>query len=301
MVILLGIKWASAFTTNDAATIFDAYNTAFRDGTGYYPGWWTGAEEIEMAEDAYDNLPTAARKTGVANACSQFISHHTSNWNGGSGYNEFNDDISWAVIAMARGYLITGNTSFRDVAKNNWDAMYARAWDTNFFGAGLFWRQSDKQSKNACVEGPATIGACYLYSIYGDTNYLNKAQAIYAFNRRFLFNTNSGAVYDNINTNGALGSFSLTYNQGTFIGAANFLFRITGLPFYYQDAILTAKYTQNSMTTATVLPEYGSGSDLSGFNGIFARWMARFAKDQNLWAAVWPVVDDQRRCRVECS
>ncbi|MFO1513703.1 MAG: glycoside hydrolase family 76 protein [Verrucomicrobiota bacterium] len=287
-IILAGCGAGSAFTTNDAITIFDAYNAAFRDGTGYYPGWWTGAEEIEMAEDAYDNLPTAARQTGVANACNQFVVHHTSNWTSGSGYNEYNDDICWAVIAMARGYLITGNTTFRDVAKNNWDAMYSRAWDTNFLGGGLWWRQSDKQSKNACIEGPATIAACYLYNISGDTSYLNKAQAIYAWNRRVLFNTNSGAVYDNINTNNVIGSFSLTYNQGTFIGAANFLYRATGLPSYYQDAILAAKFTQNSMTSGGILPEYDSASDLSGFNGIFARWLARFAKEQNLWSAYGP-------------
>jgi len=285
----VGCSPAAAFTTNDAVTIYNAFNTAFRDGTGYYPGWWTGAEEVEMAEDAYDNLPIPTRQTDVANACNQFIAHHTSNWYSGGGYNEYNDDICWAVIAMARGYLITGNTTFRDVAKNNWDAMYGRAWDTNYFGGDLWWRQSDKQSKNACIEGPATIAACYLYSIYGDTNYLNKAQAIYAWNRRYLFNTNTGAIYDNIGTNGVIGSFSLTYNQGTFIGAANFLYRITGLPFYYQDAILAARFTQNNMSSGSgILPEYGSNSDLSGFNGIFARWMARFAKDQNLWATFGP-------------
>lgn len=287
-ILLTGGGAAQAFSTNDAVTIFDAYNTAFRDGTGYYPGWWTGAEEIEMAEDAYDNSPTAVRKTGVSNACNQFILHHTSNWLSGSGYNEYNDDIAWAVIAMARGYLITGNTTFRDVAKNNWDGMYNRAWDTNFMGGGLWWRQSDKAGKNACIEGPATIAACYLYSIYGDTNYLNKAQLIYAWERQVLFNTNSGAVSDSIGTNKVFNTWASSYNQGTFIGAANFLYRITGLPFYYQDAILTAKYTQNSMTSGGILPEYGSGSDLSGFNGIFARWMARFAKDQNLWSAYGP-------------
>jgi predicted alpha-1,6-mannanase (GH76 family) len=197
LVVLFAADVASAFTTNDAVTIFDAYNTAFRDGTGYYPGWWTGAEEIEMAEDAYDNSPTAARKTAVANACSQFTSHNGSSWftSTASHYNEYNDDISWAAIAFARGYLITGNTTFRDVAKTNWDGMYNRAWDTNYFGGGLFWRQSDKASKNACVEGPATIAACYLYNIFGDTNYLNKAQAIYAFNRQVLMNTGTGAVF----------------------------------------------------------------------------------------------------------
>ncbi|MGC3956949.1 MAG: glycoside hydrolase family 76 protein [Verrucomicrobiota bacterium] len=163
-----------------------------------------------------------------------------------------------------------------------------RAWDTNYFGGGLWWRQSDRQSKNACIQGPATIAACYLYNISGDTNYLNKAQAIYAWNRKYLFNTNSGAISDNINTNGTVDTVALTYNQGTFIGSANLLYRATGLPYYYQDAILAGKRTQNNMTTAGVLPEWGSNSDLSGFNGIFIRWMGRFAKEQNLWAAFGP-------------
>ncbi|MCX6904161.1 MAG: hypothetical protein NTW03_11940, partial [Verrucomicrobia bacterium] len=252
LVLLCRVLPASAFTTNDAATIFTAYNNAFCV-SGYYPGWWTGAEEVEMAEDAYDNIPASDRRTIVSNACSQFVSHNGNNWLG----NDYNDDISWAVIALARGYLITGSTTFRDIAKSNFDAMYSRGWDTNFMGGGLWWRNSDKQSKNACVEGPGAIGACYLYLIYGD--------------RSYLYNT-----------------WASTYNQGTFIGAASFLYRATGLPFYYQDAILAGKYTQNSMSSAGILPEYGSGSDLSGFNGIFARWMARFARDQNLWPAFGP-------------
>src|ERR1017187_1502887 len=224
-VLLTGALSATAFTTNDAVTIYDSYNAAFRDGTGYYPGWWTGAEEIEMAEDAYDNSPLPARQTIVSNACNGFISNNGSSWT----------------------------------------------------------------YKNAAVNGPAAIGACYLYNIYGDSSYLSKAQAIYAWERRVLLKTNSGSIADGIN----LGSTStsggaLTYNQGTFIGAANYLYRATGLPFYYQDAILVGKYTQNSMTSGGILPQYGSGSDLSGFNGIFARWMARFAKDQNLWSAFGP-------------
>src|SRR5258708_39931175 len=109
LITLCGIISASAFTTNDSVTIFDAYNSAFLVG-GYYPGWRTGAEEIEMAEDAYDHLPTPARQTIVSNACNQFISHHTSNWTSGSGLNNFNADISWAVIAFARRHLLTGST-----------------------------------------------------------------------------------------------------------------------------------------------------------------------------------------------
>ncbi|EEF57646.1 glycoside hydrolase family 76 protein [Pedosphaera parvula] len=289
LIVLCGGISVSAFTMTDADTIFTAYNNAFLVG-GYYAGWWTGAEEIEMAEDAYDNYPSTARQTIVLNACNQFISHHGSSWTvAGGNFNNYNDDISWAVIAFTRGYQITGNTTFRDVAKNNWDAMYARAWDTNFTGGGLWW-STDNMYKNAAVHGPAAIGACLLYNIYGDSSYLTKAQAIYGWERRVLFNPGNGSIADGITySNTFTSGGALTYNQGTFIGAANLLYRATGLPNYYQDAVLAGKYTQNSMTSsAGILPEYSSGTDLSGFNGIFARWMARFAKDQNLWTAFGP-------------
>jgi predicted alpha-1,6-mannanase (GH76 family) len=274
---------AAAFTTNDAATIFNAFNTAFMSG-GAYSGWWTHAELLEMAQDAYDNSPTTARRNIVTSTCNGFLSQNGSNWM----YNEYNDDIAWAVIAFSRAHLITGSANYRNVAQSNFDGMFARGWDTNFFGGGIWWRQSDRQSKNACIQGPAAIAACYLYQITGDVGYLQKAQMIHAWNRAVLFNPSSGSVYDNIGTNGVVDTVALTYNQGTFIGSANFLYRATGLPQYYQDAILAGKRAQNGMTTAGILPEWSSNTDLSGFNGIFARWMARFAKEQNLWSSFGP-------------
>ncbi len=281
--LFIGCSLAPAFTPSDAATAFTAYNNAFLSG-GAYPGWWTGAETIEMAEDAYDNSPTAARQTIVSNACNGFISANGSSWT----YDIYNDDMSWAVIAFARASLITGSTNFRSIAKSNWDAMYARAWDTNYLGGGLWWN-TDNTYKNAAVNGPGAVAALYLYDIYGDSSYLAKAQAIYAWERRVLLNTGTGSIADGITyPNTTTSGGPTTYNQGTFIGAANLLYRATGLPAYYQDAILVGKYTQNSMTTAGILPQYSSASDLSGFNGIFCRWMAHFAKDQNIWPSFGP-------------
>src|SRR5580765_3911231 len=65
--LLMSALKGLAFTASDADTIFSAYNTAYyvnvggsayyriNNGTGTSPGWWTFAEEIEMAEDAYVN------------------------------------------------------------------------------------------------------------------------------------------------------------------------------------------------------------------------------------------------------
>lgn len=285
----------SAFTTSDADTLFNAYNTAFyvtnggnsyyklNTGTGTDAGWWTFAEEIEMAEDAHDSAPSVYRQNVVASLCNGFMAKKGTLWAG----NEYNDDITWAVIAFSRAYLITGNNTFREVARNNFEAMFSRGWETNFAGGGLWWRTSDRQGKNACINGPAAIAGCYLYNIFGDVTYLNKAKDCYAWERRILFNTGSGAVSDSIGTNYVYNNWASSYNQGTFIGAANFLYRITGLPQYYQDAILATRYLQNNVCSGGIFPEYGSG-DFGGFNGIGVRWAARFAKDQNLWATFGP-------------
>jgi len=280
--------------TNAADAIFNAFNNAFyvnNSGNNYYkldtgsgtgPGWWTLAEEIEMAEDSYDRTGNSSTRNLVSALCNGFIAENGTLWTADS----YNDDITWAVIAFCRAYLATGNTYFLNVAKSNFDAMFSRGWDITFTGGGLWWNTADGY-KNAAVNGPAAIAACYLFSFYGDNSYLSKAEDCYAWERRLLFQTNTGAIYDGIATNNVYNTWASTYNQGTFIGAGNFLYQATGLPFYGQDAILAAKYTQGNLASAGILQVYSSG-DYGGFNGIFSRWLARMAKDQNLWAAYGP-------------
>ncbi|RYD23164.1 MAG: hypothetical protein EOP88_05240 [Verrucomicrobiaceae bacterium] len=283
MFALSSVIPAYAFTAADADTISNSYNAAFYSNVGhggnwYFKydtqpattgsGWWTYAEEIEMAEDVYDRTGSAASRNVVTALCNDFLWQYGSLWTS----NKFNDDIAWAVIAFARAYRITGNTAFRDAAKANFDAIYARGWDTTL-GGGIWWT-TDKDQKNACINGPAAIGAYMLYEIYGDTWYLNRANEIYNWERNTLFNASTGQVYDNINKNGTITNWIFTYNQGTFIGAANYL-------GHTADATLAANHVKNSMCTNGILPGATENSDGGGFNGIFLRWTAKFMKDRN--------------------
>lgn len=186
----------------------------------------------------------------------------------------------WAVIAFARGGMDTGKTNYCNLAKANFDACYARAWFTNL-GGGLFWQYPNNASKNACVNGPGAIAASLMYRIYNDGSYLSKATNIYNWERSVLFNASSGAIYDNIATNGVISTWSSTYNQGTFLGAANYL----GLT---NDAALSANYTMLNLTTGGILPEYGIAGNNSGFNAIYLRWLVRFMKDRNLQSTYEP-------------
>lgn len=171
---------AFAITTNEADTVFNSYATAYysssgtngyfkNDQAGGTASFWMQAEEIECVIDAYELTSNANHKVMVVNLLNGFAKHNGTDWSS----NIYNDDCMWASIAFARGYLACGNPRFKDIARWNFDMVFARAWDTKL-GGGLYWT-TDNRSKNACVNDPGGIAAGLLYQICGDASYLAKA------------------------------------------------------------------------------------------------------------------------------
>jgi hypothetical protein len=281
VVGLLGLSpRAAAFSSTNADAMFAGYTKAFyfTEGTnGYFKAttaggktwFWERAEQMEMLLDVYERTTNAACLTMFSNVFNGFVSDHGDNWS----RNEFNDDIMWMVIACARGYQHTGNEIFRTVAKANFDLCYQRAWSTNL-GGGLWWK-TDNRSKNACVNGPGAIAAHLLYQIGGDAAYLAKAEQLFQWERATLFDPETGAVYDHLNRRGRMDRRTFSYNQGTFIGAANLL-------GHTNDARLAADHLMNTLCRGGVMPRYGESGDGGGFNGIAVRWLARYMKARGM-------------------
>jgi predicted alpha-1,6-mannanase (GH76 family) len=241
----------------------------FKEATaGGKVSFWMRAEEMEMELDAYERTGNRRQFDMFTKLFHGFVADHGADWT----HNEYNDDIMWIVIACARGYLLSGNTAFRDAARANFDACYARAWSTNL-GGGLWWR-TDNQTKNACVNGPAAIAAALLGRALHDPAYVAKATNLFLWERATLFDPATGRVSDNIRRNGRMSSTAFTYNEGTFVGAANLL-------GYTNEAMLAAKFTMNRLCDNGILPVYGETGDAGGFNGICVRWIARFMYERH--------------------
>jgi len=285
-ILLLGVARLAAFTSIDADETFSAYTKAFyfAKGTNGYirattaggrSDFWKCAEEMEMLLDVYERTTNASCLTLFSNVFNGFTTEHTRYWLS----NPYNDDIMWMVIASARGYLHTGNPVYRNVAQSNFDRCFERAWSTNL-GGGLWWTKTNS-TKNACVNGPAAIASHLLFQITGDTNYLAKSRNIFEWERATLFNTNSGSVADAISGNGRIHGWASTYNQGTFIGAANFLGRTN-------EARLAADFTMNQLCREGMFPQYQQSGDLGGFNGICVRWLAKFMHERRLQSRYEP-------------
>lgn len=253
---------------------------------------WGQAYMITIVEDAYEKGRLAARKQLVSDLLNTFIANEiTPATTKDLSWDSWNDDVQWAVIALIRGYQITGNTAYRDAAVKNWNMVYNRGWDSTY-GGGIWENMADipNGGKNSLSNYPQIISGCLIYQATGDTTILSKCQAIYAWARSHLFNTTTGRLYENWNPNGQnTNSDDNVYNSGIFVNSANALYRITGNVSYYNDAILAANHIVNMWPILTQdKPANGDfGADQ------FVRALALLAADNNLWNTYWQYLQNQ--------
>jgi len=283
----------------DAAAAFHAFNDAFyAEAAGFglhkldrtsrrLTSFWTSAELIEMVEDRAEGAGDAAARRMVNALLRGFILRYGRVW---TRHNRFNDDLMWAVIAALRAHRLTGDPRYRDIAQENFDLTFARAWSGEI-GGGLWWTTACRE-KNACVNAPAAIAASLLYEALHDRAYLATSQRLYEWVREYLYEAAIGRVNDHVlraaggrdaGPAGGLGAGAVdrrafTYNQGTFIGAADLLHRITGEPAYREEALRALAFAKREMAPGGVLRSEGERGDGGGFKGIFARYAVPFAR-----------------------
>jgi predicted alpha-1,6-mannanase (GH76 family) len=272
---------AQAASPAEADIAFRSLNEVYWDSTARFfrkdehgakmADFWFSAQLWDTVMDQYDRTGRADVKRQINEVYDGFIKVYP-DWT----TNKYNDDIMWWTIACTRAYKITGNDRYLKKAKVSFDFVYDNFRDEKF-GGGLYWI-NQRTSKNSCLNCPAVIAAVRLSVLLNDASYLEKAKSLYAWQKKTLTNGN-GQVFDNINSSRSrratrVGRFSLTYNQGTFIGAAVLLYQQTKDKTYLDDAIKTAEWTKANLCVSDrhILRSEGGG-DGGAFKGIFCRYM----------------------------
>lgn len=267
-----------------AATVFDAYHDNHNDN-GDLPGtwFWDAAEILEAYLDAYEQTgkpeylqyakDIARVKFGGSNVRTNWVKS-----------NMYNDDIAWACIGFTRLATFTGDSTYMQIAQNNFDWMWERAYSPDVLGGGLWWKHDEQNTKNSCIQCPASIAACLIGKALNDDSYYEKAKELMEWEFENLFvaeGKDAGQVYDAKRTSGDLNKWASTYNQGTFVGACMLLHEKYGDQKYLDYADMAVEYGTTKLggtTSNGILNGEDSGNDLPGFKGILTRWFYRYAK-----------------------
>ena len=246
--------------------IVDAYmRTSGKQYLNFYPLWWKGAPEFNFSGKEIDP------------------------W-----WNVYVDDMEWIALAQLRMYETTQREEYFLKAKQIYNDWIWSTWgpeNEEPWKGGITWKTDARKSKNACSNGPAAIIAARIYTMYDEIidpgkkakqTYLLEATKIYDWLRDNLYNPETGKVSDNMNAQGRISPAVYTYNQGTFIGAAYELYKITDDKKYMDEAINAACYVVDSMSVNNgVLSDAPSG-DGGLFHGIFFRYFVKIINDPDL-------------------
>jgi Predicted glycosyl hydrolase len=239
--------------------------------------YWPNAHGLDVLVDAY----IRTNKSGTVKAQMDAFLTGVRAKNGNTWINHFYDDMEWMALACLRAYDTTKDEAYKNITNLLWNDI-KNGWSTELFG-GIWWNK-DNGSKNAPSNLPAAILAARLYQRFNDPNDLQWATDIYNWVKSNLYESTTGLVYDHIEKNGNKNTtWKFTYNQGTFIGAALELFKITGNPSYMADAIKAADYTLNSgfLTSNGILKDE-NGGDGGLFKGVFVRYFTRLIIEGSL-------------------
>ena len=232
--------------------------------------FWFSAHAWDAIVDASRLFPDGMARAMVPAFYDAFMKRHP-DWR----KNEFNDDILWWTIACTRAYSATKAVRYLSQARTMFDWLVSREID-DALGGGMWWKNTERKSKNACDNFPAVITACNLHTLTRERKYLETAKSLYAWGRKAFFDEGTGAVYDHVKAEGTLVRWDFSYNTGTFLGSAVRLYRATGERRYMDDALKAGEHMVTALSPNGVLRSCGQG-DGGAFNGIGARYLAELA------------------------
>lgn len=250
--------------------------------------FWIQAEEMEMAEDAYnwaitnDNSELTYYEQVVEGLADGFVQLYHDSTGGGSWAAEdtFNDDLNVATIAFARAYNITGTARWLQDAEDANAAVWGRARADQLpppytvDNGGLCENSASPSDcyENSSANWTFVIASYFLYGATTNTTYLTQGNGVYNWAQANLYQASSGQVYDAYPK--VVGPNS--YNYGYAVGAATYegdSTTATGATYYLMHRM--GNYNPPQVNGYNILPFYSPNylkDNDGGFNGIALRW-----------------------------
>ena len=291
MFVMGGTRQASAqWSAGNAQAAWSGYQNAYlylepdgysrifvqKQGSTTPEGLWKFAEEIECAEDAYNENPTTTNKNMVQSLLDGFLYLHGDDWTSDA----WNDDLDVAIIAMARGYLITGTSRWLTDAEYNFSNINKTGvWDRAQAGDGGLCEKTVNPPycyENSSANWTFVWAGNILYSITGNSAYKTEKDSVYSWAKANLYNSTTHQIYDGCYGVGNCVGPDYTYNYGYAMIAGTYQGSNVMVPniadYVFNNLVNTTYPYDGTYNGYNVMPDYGQrDQNDSGFNGILMR------------------------------
>lgn len=126
------------------------------------------------------------------------------------------DDNAWMVLALVETHEILGDKKYLDWAKEALDfTLSGEAKE-----GGIYWRESDRASRNTCSNAPSAAACLAVYKHTKDAKLLAKARELFAWTRKHLQDPADGLYWDALGNDGKLEKTKWSYNTALMIRTA---------------------------------------------------------------------------------
>lgn len=129
------------------------------------------------------------------------------------------DDNAWMALALTETYKVLGDKKYLTWAKGALEF----ALEGSAKGGGIYWRESDRASRNTCACAPTAAGCLAIFDNTKEIDLLNKAQAIYQWTVEHLEDPEDGLFWDSLANGGKIDRTKWTYNTALMIRTAKAL------------------------------------------------------------------------------
>ncbi|HOX40074.1 MAG TPA: glycoside hydrolase family 76 protein [Candidatus Brocadiia bacterium] len=178
------------------------------------------------------------------------------------------DDNAWIVIALAEAHKNSGNESYFNRAERAMDYVLSGMDDK--LGGGIYWRESDKASKNTCSNAPSAVAGYLLYRTTGEDDYRRKGDAILDWTLANLRDPQDGLMWDNIKLDGTVDKTKFSYNTALTIRALAIRSTIETDPARAKAWLDMARQSADSALKTWQVPDTGAFKGASMFAHLLA-------------------------------
>lgn len=120
------------------------------------------------------------------------------------------DDNAWMVIALIDSAKITGDKKWLNLAGKALE--YALSGWAESEGGGIYWRESDKASRNTCSNSPTAAAAFAYYQATEEGKYKDWGLKIIRWTLPLLQDPTDGLMWDAIDKQGKVEKTKWSYN-----------------------------------------------------------------------------------------